>query len=519
MLATNALAESRVFRGRKRHREALFILIVALAAFIASDRYFSFLEDETYIVNAARQPVAETVALFWSGQGQHEHPPLSDLLLHFWLPIGGSAPWLLRLPSVLFYLAGLLLYAQSAQLVGGPSAFSAVLYLGCLWPFAFHFARMTGWYSFCFFLAAAITLAYFWYLEEPGWGRLAVFIGTALLILYSNYYGWALVGCFAIDVCFRKRKVALKFIFCTFAVLFLAYMPMWAAFFNELSSRTPINEVPSAARIFLNSVYCFYSLFISESVAPWFWPLSLPASIAILLSIIATLVLLPKQHRVFIVYFGLLFVGMTAIGIVGTRRLLFISGWLLLSFSIALGNRKMKALRTLLMLSLVVVSLVGWTGIFAKKWYAAPHFIEPWAEIADEAATGVGQGQIVVSNSPAFLFYANYALRDHALLTSSFHPGSVRDPRITAIFADSRVPALHTIVPTTPSNVLFVNGVNHGAIEDTERIESWLRSNCSLVSMRQLVPDSGYALKSRYFEGSAQPQYRIALENFRCIRP
>src|ERR1019366_5215378 len=113
---------------------------------------------------------------FWQGLGQHEHPPLSDLLLHFWIPVGGSAPWSLRLPCVLFYLAGLLLLALAAQKLAGPSAFISMLYVGSFWPFAFHFARMTGWYSFCFFLAGAMICSYLRYLDKPDWSRLGIFI-------------------------------------------------------------------------------------------------------------------------------------------------------------------------------------------------------------------------------------------------------------------------------------------------------------------------------------------------------
>src|ERR1039457_4372265 len=107
MCASDATADSRLIRTRSRNLKALLILGVALSVFIGSDAHFTFVEDETTIVNAARQPATQTLALFWAGRGQHEHPPLSDLLLHFWLPIGGSAPWFLRLPFVVFYLTGL----------------------------------------------------------------------------------------------------------------------------------------------------------------------------------------------------------------------------------------------------------------------------------------------------------------------------------------------------------------------------------------------------------------------------
>jgi hypothetical protein len=414
-------AESRVLSA---YLKAVLLLIVALLAFIGSDRYFTFLEDETAIVNAARQPAAQTLGLFWAGQGQHEHPPLSDVLLHFWLPIGRSAAWLLRLPSVLLYLTGLLILALSAKQLAGTSAFTSMLCLGSLWPFAFHFGRMTGWYSFCFFLAAAMTLSYVHYLEKSNWKRLAIFISTAGLMVYSNYYGWALICCFALDVYLRKRKEAVKFTLCTFGILVSAYTPMWAVFFRELANGTRISNGPPLVSMILNSAYCLYSLFVSESVAPWFWLLSIPACFAILLSVIATVALLSKQNRAFVVYFALLFGGMATIGIIGTKRLLFISTWLLLSFSIAIANQKMKGVRTVLVVSLVFLSAVGWIGILARRWYAAPHFIEPWAEIAEEAAVSLESGEVVVSNSPPFFFYANYALHRRGMLKGSFSADS-----------------------------------------------------------------------------------------------
>jgi hypothetical protein len=484
---------------------------VALSAFIGSDAYFTFLPDETVIVEAARQPAAQTLALFWADEGQHEHPPLSDLLLHYWLPIGKSAPWLLRLPSVVFYLIGLLLLALSAQILAGTSAFASTLYIGSAWPFAFHFARMTGWYSFCFFLVAAMTLSYLRYLEKPGWGRLAIFIGVALLMVYSNYYGWALIGCFAVDVCIRNRKeVRMTFIVCTLGALGVAYTPLWRVFLNELSDGTHISDGPPVFSKILNFIYCFYSLLVSESTAPWFWFLSIPASFAILLSVVATLALLSKKNRAFMLYFALLFGGMAALGIISTERLLFISGWLLLSFSIALANQKMKGVRTILALSLVCVAAVGWVGIFARRWYSAYHFIEPWADIADDAVASLERDEVVVSNSTPFLFYANYALREHGMLKTPFSPGWAEDPRIVAVdrWFNADLPNYST--------VLFVNGVDRSTPAESDQVESWLRSNCVLSLKRDLVPDSGYLLKARFFKEFRQRQFRIELERYTC---
>jgi hypothetical protein len=332
-------------------------------------------------------------------------------------------------------------------------------------------------------------------------------------MVYSNYYGWALICCFALDVYLRKRKEAVKFTLCTFGILVSAYTPMWAVFFRELANGTRISNGPPLVSMILNSAYCLYSLFVSESVAPWFWLLSIPACFAILLSVIATVALLSKQNRAFVVYFALLFGGMATIGIIGTKRLLFISTWLLLSFSIAIANQKMKGVRTVLVVSLVFLSAVGWIGILARRWYAAPHFIEPWAEIAEEAAVSLESGEVVVSNSPPFFFYANYALHRRGMLKGSFSPGWVEDPRIVSVARWSGFDL------SNPSTVLFVNGINTSSLEETDRVESWLRSNCVLVSVRQLVPDSGSLLKARFFKAFGQRRFRIELERYGCPIP
>jgi hypothetical protein len=201
---------------------------VALVIFVGTDRWFSILEDETTIVSSAEQQPAETMALFSHGAGQHEHPPLSDILLHYWLDIGGAAQWSLRLPSVVLFLCGLLVLALSARTLGGDAGFHAMLWLGLLWPFGFHFGRLAGWYSFCFFLVAVLTFIYLRFVARPTWARMAAMIVVSILLVYSNYYGWVLVGCLVFDMAaFRRNEIARKYPLALCLFLPLAYSPLW----------------------------------------------------------------------------------------------------------------------------------------------------------------------------------------------------------------------------------------------------------------------------------------------------
>jgi hypothetical protein len=280
--------------------KAVLLLGLALVAFVGSDGWFAILDDESEFVTLAHQSLPATIDDYLYGDGQPEHPPLAGVLLHWWLPIGGSAQWSLRLPSILFFLAGLVGFALVARRLAGDAAFVSLLWIGVLWPFGFHFGRLADWYSLCFFLVAAITVAYLRYLERPTGLRFGAFLLAAVLLVYTTYYGWAIVGCLAIDLALvRRNRESLKFVGMTFGTLALAYVPLWRVFAGELSyasNAEMFGSTPILSRT-LNSLYTFYALFVSESVAPWFWFASIPVSVGIAVSIVLMLYLLPQQHR------------------------------------------------------------------------------------------------------------------------------------------------------------------------------------------------------------------------------
>jgi hypothetical protein len=485
------------------------VLAIALVAYVGTDRWFSVLEDETMIVNAARVPIGDTVRLFWNDQGPLTHPPLSDILLHLWLPIGGAAQWSLRLLPVLFYFGGLLVFALVARDIGGASAFRSLLALGLLWPFGFHFGRLVGWYSVCFCLVALVTLTYLRYVKRQTGLRLAVFLLPALCLIYCNYYGWAVIGCLAIDLYVRSGWTqSRKFLLITFATLFLAYTPMWIGLVRTSIVFARPGGGPHLTSTFLLAAYHLYSLFISESVAPWFWYFSVPACICIAISILLAVMLNVAERR-FMIYFSLLFAGIALLGIGTTKRLLFISGWLLLAFALALSNREKRTARNILIVALTFIAAIGWIGTVTRRYYAAPHFIEPWGKIADKAAVELGDGAEIVTNSPSFRFYLQYSLQRTGVVSRSSLPGWVEHRNV--IYVGDWEEAQHP-----RGSVLFVKGVNTNLVDQTERVEEWLRHNCVTGFEQQLVPDSGSALKRRLFSDKSQPPFRISLEQFDC---
>jgi hypothetical protein len=495
--------------------KALAAVLLLGAAMVATDSYFTFIDDEATILMTANKPVRETLKVFLTRGGEHEHPPLADILFHFWLPVGRTNPHWLRLPSIVIYLVGLLTLTATAWKLAGKTAAAALMGMVLLWPFGFHFGRLAGWYSLAFLLVSLLTLSYLRVVQQPTMRAWFLFAVPAVLLVYTNYFGLAVTGCLALDYVLRQRRgdlPSLKALTIFLLAVFLLFTPLLRIFLAELQ-RYPDIRWALASKVYYGA-YNFYCLFVSESVAPWCWPLSVPLSLAILLACGLSFVLVAKEVRYFLAYFVLLYSVMTVLGIDNTKRLLFISPWLLLGIACALANPGRNRSRWLLVTCLGVIAAAGWFGILTRRYYASPHFFEPWPQVADLAARAMQEGSIVVANHPVFLFYLDYSLAraDRSYLPAAREgpPAWPQHPRLYVV-GDWR-----TRGHPTRSTVLFVRGRSNAYLNDTVAAQSWLDDHCSRQEETRLVPDPGYLLRSRYVPGGNIDAYRIYIARYRC---
>jgi hypothetical protein len=489
---------------------------------VLTDRWFTEVDDECAIIDVAAHPVRGTLQVFLSGAGQHEHPPLYDLILHGWLRLTAGAEPLLRVPSIAFFLLGLWVLIRLADRMGGTRSANAVAILGVAWPYGFHFGRLATWYSFSFLLVALLTWAYLKLVDGPtkvGW--VTVFL-VSLALVYTNYFGWVLLGCLAVDCVLRQRAQLQRWwqpLVGTGVLLVVAYLPILRAFRRQLS--TSLQPEHSLSSVLFSGVYSLYSVFVSESVAPWFWPLSIPAGVAIVVCLIVTFLRAPSSARNFLLYFLFSIALMAALGIVNTKRLLLIAPWLLLPIALAIagaghpmGTRYGASLRALVA-SLVVITAVGWYGVATRRFYAAPRWIEPWRQVAGQAADVVRGGGLVIGNNPSFFFYLTYALgdpqRERPGTFRGLLPNSVTYPRVYSPrqWDEAGRPA--------GSTTLVVNGLHFRTPSaSTDEAERWLGQNCQQVGSQRMVPDPGSSIKQRYSSGVEQPPWRIVVLAYHC---
>lgn len=505
------------YGGRRIGAGRLQFVILPLlgAALLLTNRWFTEVDDECAIIDRAAQPIIHTINLYLSGAGQHEHPPLYDLVLHVWLRLTGGEQHLLRLPAILFYLAGAWVLANLARRQVGRAAQGGVLLLVALWPYGFHFGRVATWYSFCFLLVALLTWNYFRYLESPRLANWFWLVLCSLLLVYSNYFGWVLLACVALDFIIQNKKMPPKTwveLAGTGALLLVLYIPIGWAFLREIHEG--VKPGGRLVSLVFAGIYTLYSVFVSESVAPWFWLLGVPVAAAIVICLVMIFVAAPLQARRFLLYFAALTAVMALLGISNTKRMLFISPWLIFPAGIALAADKNKLARRILLPALLFIAAIGWYGIFSRTWYAAPHWIEPWGTIAQDTAAITRGGGIVIGNNPSFFFYLTYDLARGSNQSGGFDgllPESTRRPNVYD--AQQWIEAGHPAALRT----ILVKGLpsDSAGMQEAER---WLNDRCVLQNTRQMVHDPGAEWKQRYAPEAGQLPWRIQIVSYACGR-
>jgi hypothetical protein len=276
-----------------------------------------------------------------------------------------------------------------------------------------------------------------------------------------------------------------------------------------------MNFHQGAHAILANLAYSAFSLFVSESVAPWYWWLSVPAGLAVLLCVALVAWRLPRPARRFLVYSAGLIALMALIGILNTNRLLMISPWILLPVGVAIETAKPRWAAFGLAAALLAVGAIGWYGIYSRRYYSAPRFIEPWQEVAGDAAAKIRGGATVIADHPSFLLYLTYILRvpnqNGPWRFEGLLPETVRHPQVF-----SSLGWLAAGHPASGKMLLVRGGRDSGGNEPIDEAARQLDQSCGSISSRLRMRDEGYAWKQRFFPQMGEPQWRIEIREYDC---
>jgi hypothetical protein len=206
---------------------------------------------------------------------------------------------------------------------------------------------------------------------------------------------------------------------------------------------------------------------------------------------------------------------MSVLGIATTKRMMLIGPWLLLALGASVGLMPRGLPRRLLVASLAFVAFVGWFGIVSRRYYAAPRWLEPWQEVAEQSAAVLRDGGAVIGNSGTFFFYMKWVfhIRDEHNDSAQFGLVPHSTPFPYLYMPSEWMIAHHPAQPT----VLFIKGRQFGyPPAPTREAQLWLEGHCRLVDGQRMVYDSGSGWKQRFFPQLDQEPWRIQALRFAC---
>ena len=174
-----------------------------------------------------------------------------------------------------------------------------------------------------------------------------------------------------------------------------------------------------------------------------------------------------------------------------------ISPWLILPIRTTLGTLALPSAGRWLAGLLILVGAIGWYGIFSRKFYAAPHWTEPWDQVAREAAEVAGNGGIVIGNNPSFFFYMTYLTPSTNPETKGYFagllPGILHAPNVY-----TPQQGIEAGSPTTRTVAVF-DGLSFGVPGPSmDEIRAELSARCKPLGEQDLVRDTGAKWKQEY---------------------
>lgn len=200
----------------------MIFLILALAAILRLiNLNQSLWLDEATQVMLSSEPLYNIFFL----RGADFHPPLSYLLMHFWMLLSTSEVWL-RLPSVIpGVLTVWILYYFVKQFLDKKVALLSALFLA-ISPYHVYYSQEIRMYALAAFLA---TLSMYFFYRQFALGYILATAG----LLYTHYFGFFILVSQVFYLAFIARKKIKSFIK-YFLITLLVWLPWLPQFLIQL---------------------------------------------------------------------------------------------------------------------------------------------------------------------------------------------------------------------------------------------------------------------------------------------
>lgn len=184
--------------------------------------------DEIFSLEVARQ---SWIQLWQAAANDVSHPPLFYALLKLWIGLGGESLSWLRLLPVLTAIAALVpLWGLCTACGLRREEKNLTLALMSLNGFVLFYSLQLRMYSLLLFTSLCSLWAFVSWLQAArnDWRAFWVLLIANILVIYSHYWGWMLVGCQGLYLLAFVRSEVLKFSLIT-GMLLISYIPWFVA--------------------------------------------------------------------------------------------------------------------------------------------------------------------------------------------------------------------------------------------------------------------------------------------------
>src|SRR5262249_36422208 len=144
------------------------------------------------------------------------------------------------------------------------------LALGMAWPAGYFLGRPAGWYSLSMLEGAGLAWCYILWRTTGRVAHLAALTLCAVLLVYTNYFGWGFLMVLSLDLWLSRPVRRLKDLLIAAGVVVLAFFPLIPDLLGRISTDVSTRGFGPAA--IARAAYLAHSLLASELAAPWTWP-------------------------------------------------------------------------------------------------------------------------------------------------------------------------------------------------------------------------------------------------------
>lgn len=212
--------------------------------------------DQSLWLDEATQVILsqDSLSNIFYNHGADFHPPLSYILMHFWIFLGTSESWL-RLLSVIFGVLTIWFCYKLASGIFNPKIGLLSALLLAISPYHIYYSQEVRMYSEMTFFAVCSMYFFYRYIKENKLINSFVYIFATTALIYTHYDGVFLIAVQMMYILFFKRNLVSTF-FKNIFLIFLLYLPWLPYFLIQLRSGLNIDQyLPGWREVLTVSTY------------------------------------------------------------------------------------------------------------------------------------------------------------------------------------------------------------------------------------------------------------------------